>query len=237
MSAQSKRAAPPDREHGPRKSSSIAGRLKHPSKRTARPDSAATIMNIKSAAASLDKNDIDGAERLLEDAYRAGAKRIEIDQVVKALAKSLGVPRASVEDLRRKVEERQRNTIAPENESSEDLREAARRKREKQREELFGRVKHIATSPRLLDDMSDVVARLGVVGERRAIVGTYITVSSSSLQHERDRIAETRRRSQRKEPSRRRSVQTGSRPRALSPPSVGVRKHWHISAAWRTLTR
>lgn len=178
MSAQGKRAAPPDREHGSRRSSSIAGRLKHHSKQTARPDLAATIVNIKSAAASLDKNDIDGAERLLEDAPRAGAKRIEVEQVVKALAKSLGVPKASVEDLRRQVEERQPNTIAPENESWEDLREAARREREKQREELFGRVKHIATSPRLLDDMTDVVARLGVVGGRRAIVATYITVSS-----------------------------------------------------------
>ncbi len=40
MRPQSKRAAPPDRERGPRRSSSIAKRLKHHSKQTARPHQA-----------------------------------------------------------------------------------------------------------------------------------------------------------------------------------------------------
>ncbi len=139
---------------------------------------AATVSEIKSAAATLNKDDIEGAKRLIEAALAAEAKRIESDQVIKAIAKSLGVPKAGVQELWREAAQAKRVLISPTEVASAAIREAERRQRLANSAELYERCKHIATNPRLLDEMASLVRGLGVVGERHAILATYITATS-----------------------------------------------------------
>jgi hypothetical protein len=168
------RKAPERKERKP--IGSLVGRIARQKVRVScEPIGAKTITDLKSAASSLHKNDVKGAEQLIEEALHVDANRIEVDQIVKALAKSLGVSKQSVEDLRRNVEKRVFSLVRPTEGTAADLGKA---ERQKKHAELFERVKHIATKPSLLDEMADVVARLGVVGERRAIDATYLTVSS-----------------------------------------------------------
>ena len=139
---------------------------------------AATVKEIKSAAIGLNKNDIDGAKHLVEAAVDAKASKIEADQIIKTLAKALGVPKAGVADLWRITEYRARISNAPTDENLDALREAERRDREAKRAEIYERCKDIATNPRLLEAMTELVARFGVVSERRAISATYLTATS-----------------------------------------------------------
>jgi hypothetical protein len=57
-------------------------------------------------------------------------------------------------------------------------REAERREREAKRAAIYERCRDIATNARLLIAMTDIVARLGVVAERGAILATYLTATS-----------------------------------------------------------
>jgi hypothetical protein len=105
---------------------------------------AATIAEIKLAAATLKKDDISGATRLVEVALIAKASKIETDQIIKALAKSLGVPKAGVADLWRDVEHRTWIRNAPTVEDLSAQREAERRAREAKHAEIYERCKEVA---------------------------------------------------------------------------------------------
>lgn len=135
---------------------------------------AETIMKIKAEAAKLNQDDIEGAKRLVEAAIAAEASGIEAEQIIKALAKALAVTKVRVEELWRNAEYRN----APTDEDLAAQREAKRREREARRDQIYERCKHIAANPRLIDAMTDLVARLGVVSERRAISATYLTATS-----------------------------------------------------------
>ena len=139
---------------------------------------ATTIAEIKSAATILNKDDIDGAKHLIEAGVFAKASRIEADQIIKALAKALGVPKAGVEELWRNAGYRAQIRNAPTEKDVATRREAERRECEAKRSAIYERCKNIATNPRLLIAMTDVVARLGVVAERGAILATYLTATS-----------------------------------------------------------
>ena len=139
---------------------------------------AATIKEIKAEAAKLNNDDIEGAKRLVEAAVAAKASRIETEQIIKALAKALAVTKARVEELWRNAEYRMRISNAPTDEDLAAQREAKHREREAKRDQIYERCKDIAANPRLLDAMTDLVARLGVVSERRAILATYLTATS-----------------------------------------------------------
>jgi hypothetical protein len=144
---------------------------------------ATTIAEIKSAATILNKDDIDGVELLIEAGVVAKASRIEADQIIKTLAKSLGVPKAGVVDLWRRAEHRARIRHPPTVEDLPAQREPEGREREGKRAEIYERCKHIATNSRLLDAMADLAARLGVVSERRAISATYLTATSRLIKN------------------------------------------------------
>jgi hypothetical protein len=136
---------------------------------------AATVPEIKSVAASLNKDDIEGAKHLIEAALAAKANPIEVGQIVEALAGSLRVPKAGVEQVWRDIERAKRVLSAP---TKDELAEAESQERLAKRAEIYERCKHIATNPLLLDAMTDLIARLGVVGERRAVSATYLTATS-----------------------------------------------------------
>ena len=136
---------------------------------------ATTVSEIKAASATLDKDDIEGAKRLIEAALAAKANTIEADQIVKAIARSFRVPKAGVEQLWRDIEQAKRVLNAP---TEVELAEAESRERLAKRAELYERCKYIATNPRLLDEMADLVRSLGVVGERHAVLATYLTATS-----------------------------------------------------------
>ena len=67
---------------------------------------------------------------------------------------------------------------APTEDEFAALREVERRERLGKRAEFYERCKHIATNPRLLDEMANLVRSLGVVGEGHAILATYVTATS-----------------------------------------------------------
>ena len=136
---------------------------------------ATTVSEIKAAAATVDKDDIEGAKRLIEAALDAKANTIETDQIIKALARSFRVPKAGFEQLWRDIEQAKRALNGP---TEVELMEAEGRERLAKRAELYERCKHIATNPRLLDEMADLVRSLGVVGERHAVLATYLTATS-----------------------------------------------------------
>jgi hypothetical protein len=139
---------------------------------------AATVSEIKSAAATLNKDDIEGAKRLIEAALAAKANQIEADQIIKALARSFRVPKAGVEQLWRDIEQAKPVLKGPGEDELAALSEAGSRERVAKRAELFEQCKHIATNPRLLDEMASLVRSLGVVGERHAILAAYVTATS-----------------------------------------------------------
>ena len=74
---------------------------------------ATTVSEIKAAAATLDKDDIEGAKRLIEAALDAKANTIETDQIIKALARSFRVPKAGFEQLWRDIEQAKRALNGP----------------------------------------------------------------------------------------------------------------------------
>ncbi len=137
-----------------------------------------TVAEIKAEAAKVNRDDVEGANRLVEAAVVAKSSRIEADQIIKALAKSLGVRKALVDDLWRSAEFRSRVRNAPAVQDLAAQREAERREHETNRAQIYERCKDIAINPRLLDEMARVIARLGVVSERHAILAAYLTVTS-----------------------------------------------------------
>ncbi len=137
-----------------------------------------SVAEIKAAAASLDKNDIPGAKQLIEAALNAKPSEIERGQIIKAVAKSLGVTKAAVERLWGEIESAMRVADAPTEADRLTRLAAEQREREAERAELYERCKHIATNPNLLYNMEDIVGRLGVVNERSAIKASYLTATS-----------------------------------------------------------
>jgi hypothetical protein len=143
---------------------------------SARP--AQSIADIKAAATSLDRNDIVGAKKLIGAALNAEPSKIESAQIIKALAKSLGVDKAAVESLRREIEGAIRVAKVPTEADRLALSVVEKREREVKHAELYERCKDIAVSTSLLDDMANVVARLGVVNERRGVKAAYLVATS-----------------------------------------------------------
>ena len=137
-----------------------------------------SIAEIKTAAASLHKDDIAGAKQLIETALNAKASEVESAQIIRALAKSLGVAKAAVESLWGDIKSAVRIADAPTDMDRLALRAAEQRESEAKRAELYERCEHIAINPNLLDHMANVVARLGVVNERSAIKASYLTATS-----------------------------------------------------------
>jgi hypothetical protein len=137
-----------------------------------------SIAEIKAGAASLNKDDKDGAKRLVKAATFAKADAIDKAQIIKALAKSLGVDKAAVRCLWRDVDSAMRIANAATRMDGERLRETERLAREAKRAELYERCKHIATNPDLLKHMLDLVRRMGVISERRGIIAAYIVAAS-----------------------------------------------------------
>jgi len=72
-----------------------------------------SIPEIKAAVAVLNKDDIPGTKKLIEAALSAKLSKIEAMQVIKALAKRLGVPKAAVESLWCETESAMRIANAP----------------------------------------------------------------------------------------------------------------------------
>src|SRR5271166_2086970 len=98
---------------------------------------ASTVSEIKSAAATLNKDNIEGAKRLIEAALAAKANKIEADQIIKALARSFRVPKAGVEQLWRDIEQAKRVLNAPTEDELAALREAERQDSLAKRAELY----------------------------------------------------------------------------------------------------
>ena len=136
-----------------------------------------SVAEIKVAAGALSKDDKDGAKRLIKMAIAAKADAIDKSQILKALAKSLGVPKADVEKEWPHAEGALKTGDSMWKEG-EERRDAERLAREAKHAEFFERCKHIAKNPNLLKEMVDLVGRMGVIGERRGILGTCIVAAS-----------------------------------------------------------
>jgi hypothetical protein len=128
-------------------------------------------------------------DRLIKEVIKARVDPEVRKQLIKLMAKRRGVSVADLEPLwgqiERKVAAEER--LTPEQQAAENERlrneyEAMRELRiaahKGARDALYAKIRHIAERPTLLRDLINVVHRLGVISERRAIVSIYLTATS-----------------------------------------------------------
>lgn len=137
-----------------------------------------SIAEIKAAIDALAKGDNAAAWRLVRAAINGKADDVDMGQIVKALARRLGVKQKLVDDKRREIERGMKASNAPTDKQREAQAEAERLALIAEAEALYERVKPIATSPTLIDDMTALVGRMGVVNEKNAIKATYLASAS-----------------------------------------------------------
>jgi hypothetical protein len=133
----------------------------------------------------LDPSDEAGVRAILAEAHVGGLSDFQIEMLIKALRKEVGVGIKALRGLLAQIRSEAAEAAKPSLEEREQLHreEEERRKREvdKERERLRRSAEPIAKSPTLLDDMEDVVHGLGVIGEGAAIRGAYLAASSRLL--------------------------------------------------------
>lgn len=133
--------------------------------------------------------DEDGAKAIVGDAVKAGVSSLMVETLIKPLADALGVKEATARKFWKDAENRFRTAAesakANEERTTEEHARLEREDKERrnrvakaEQARLWNSCKAIAESPTLLADLEAVVHRLGVVGEGRAIAGTYLTATS-----------------------------------------------------------
>ena len=131
--------------------------------------------------------DEDGARAIVADVVRAGFSDLAVETLLKPLAEALGVNIPAAKKFWKDAARAARETAA-----AEAIRRAAERRadgerksvEQRQREtseehdRLWSSCRKIAESPTLLADMENLALRLGLVGERASLRGSYLTASS-----------------------------------------------------------
>jgi hypothetical protein len=154
-----------------------------------------TFNELLAKAELLKKNDLKGLKALIADMIAARLEPIEVDAVLKAAKGStgsaIGLLRKEFEAAKARDEHQKRNSPGAQAER-ERLRQEEERKREadaraerrtaeEERQRLEAACHDLAHDPDLLSNMADLADRIGVVGERPATVGAYITMTSRLL--------------------------------------------------------
>src|SRR5208282_621118 len=148
-------------------------RLAKPVKESAATKPPTSVAEIKAAAISLNEDDIAGAKRLIEATLNAKVGEIERAQIIKTLAKSLGVTKGAVESLRRDVEAAVWTDNALTKADRLALRATEQRESEAKREALDAQISlivkmgHVAAE-RAIEDLADTSGK--PIGTLRRLV-------------------------------------------------------------------
>jgi hypothetical protein len=139
-------------------------------------------------ANALKPGDLAGLRALFDDILTVGVAPMECEPLLKAAATAcksrIGAVRKLFDDTKAETERAQQDTPEAreaERRAREAAEEAARVVREAERDRLWRACSDLALAPNLMNRAADSARRLGVVGERAAIGGAYLAMTSRLL--------------------------------------------------------